>query len=267
MSYQTFFVLSLLNFCSLFQSKQKTVFGRDNRKEVGTPTSDGIVINYPYNTVTQVITPQGTCSGSLVSRCLVLTNFHCISDSQGLKGPIRVEVGYTQGKSVRGGYATYAWWSNKVNFGDSYGEFVFHDWALLKIDSCPGEKVGWLATGVLNGNSNIPVDIIGYANDKNNTENMITAPCNIRGKENNPNGQDFLFEHDCDVSPGTSGSPIKVTYQGTEYVVALQTGESVEGNQRLPNGTEYDPSKANFAVPVSSFQGVLTALLQNDKSL
>ena len=267
MSYQTFFVLSLLNFCSIFQSKQKTVFGVDNRNSVGTPTSDGIVISYPYNTVTRVVTPSGICSGALVSRCLLLTNFHCISDSNGLKGPISVQVGYTDGKAVKIGNAIYAWWSQEIKPKQSYAEFIDKDWALLKIDSCPGDTVGWFGTAVVKG-LDIDVSIIGYANDVNKSDKMISAPCKLKGKEFNQDRSKFLFEHDCDVSPGTSGAPIKLNYQGTEFIVGLQTGEAIrDNNQRYDNGTEYNSDNANVAVPVSSFQGVLTALLENDKSL
>lgn len=154
-------------------------------------------------------------SGSLIGPNTVATAAHVIySDEHDVWASyVRVYPG-KNGSSNPYGYTTAStkiisgYWNSTYNF-PSYG-----DWGLIELSSPMGNTCGYLglSAGV---STNLSVNVTGYPADKS-TITMWKAPGKLTKIEDN-----YLY-HDCDMVPGSSGSPI---YNSYNQLVGINTCE------------------------------------------
>ncbi len=242
-------------------SKLKNVFGNDDRKEISDSRAN------PYAAVARIELENGVCSGFLIAPQLVLTNAHCMLDTE--SGKIRKGK-----KSVQ----------FKFNFGEPelkievdsfwYGshqpvENRAKDWAILKL-----KKV---ATGIeiltlkALDETVLPIEVnfAGYHNDLKKAAVLAiqqqnsadhSSGCKILKRD-----QKSRFLHDCDSTGGSSGSPIFLLENNKWTVVALNTSEERTGSTSV-HADQYSESVTNYAISLAGVIAQLELLKNSDLS-
>nr|WP_269331486.1 serine protease [Futiania mangrovii]MCP1335545.1 serine protease [Futiania mangrovii] len=182
----------------------------------------------PLTNIGRLVSPEGTCTASLVGPALALTNAHCVTSYprqsrsvragrwpastrdihilfEGLYLPDRVrvvDVTLNDGASWR------------VRYDGDYS----NDWALLELDRHPAGR-GWFGTADLSRSEAHRIFIAGHSGDLNDGR-FLTVHWDCLGTLK---GGSPILHHSCATAPGSSGTPILLT-QGDRkhhYIVAL----------------------------------------------
>ncbi|MBE9138012.1 trypsin-like peptidase domain-containing protein [Nodosilinea sp. LEGE 07088] len=210
----------------------RAVIGEDRRVAV-TSTS------YPWSAVGQIsgITASGNgyiCTGSLVAEDIVLTNAHCIMDTE--TGELATNIQFKP-NLINGRVASESDIANAepLLVGTDFSNGLNpdpDDWAFIVLDRSLGQKYGTL------GMATIPTAVLA---DQPFVENLIMAGysgdfppdkpgqtasahvgCSIVGEE-----VDVVL-HLCDTYGGSSGGPILSLVDGEIRIVALNSAEVID---------------------------------------
>lgn len=208
--------------------------------------------------------PEGRSTGTafLVGECTVMTNFHVVFGPwylTQLRPPSNASRGtftLTQATLPNGGHPSTG--AIPVIWGDYTGpdrQFrkPAHDWVVLALEECLGERHGYLLPYDAALNDDIPdkggFTTVGYSSGRQ----MVDSNCSIRlGGES---GTGATMPNDCVALSGDSGAPI--VRRGTSRVVGMVSGfhagfgshgcHSFKGVVNEP----WNPKCTNAAVPFS----------------
>lgn len=200
---------------------------------------------YPWSTVGKIVgieadsNSEYTCTGTLISEDIVLTNSHCVisPESHHLSQKIYflpnvINREYDKTDVAEGIKVVYG-----TDFTQSFHDSQVNDWALIKLNKPVGLKYGYLgwkslppSTLIANKDKFI---FVGYSGDFPNPEKegyqeFTAGPgwtasyqygCSITSEK-----QGTLY-HDCDTTGGSSGGSIIGIINGQPYIVALNDAE------------------------------------------
>lgn len=230
----------------------KNIFGVNDRTT--SPTTDNTL---GASFIGKLIKPNGGyCTASLVGKDLILTNAHCIA-KEGLfiDGTYTFKLGYNNGESVAVSGVKKVWYGTLSPKKNNW----VNDWAIFKLDTELGVTHGYFGVEK-NPNYNRPFSIAGYGIEFSSSYLTIQNSCNYRGRS-----RDRIL-HDCDISPGDSGSPIFRCSDQSCVIVALHSAEFIGDrgvNATLP---EFERINANLAVYPSKFYNQLVNIKNGDES-
>lgn len=237
------------------------VIGRDDRVEMRSE-------RYPWSAIGRLRYARfdggtGHCTAFLVWRDIALTNAHCFRD----EATGRAHTGHTFeiGRSDRDAIAVVS----ATRIGSGTAGRRGNDFALLRLSESVGDQLGWLplvtseearAYARSTANMNPPgnaarrvfpgMTLAGYSADWGlGRVASVHRECALRGVVGG------AIAHDCDETPGASGSPIFLWREGMTggaRVFAINAGYRPPDESRYPDGTdvpgvEYSEEIANLA--------------------
>ncbi len=196
------------------------------------------------------------CTGTLISRDVVMTAAHCVYMNNGKTVPpkaVRFMAGYHHGQAIVTRNVTKVVVAPGYNHSDG-GPFsadaMSRDVALLKLDrkvvSSEADPFK-LLEGI---NSSKDVSVVSYGRGRDNVLSR-EAKCNIL--HSYPRG---IVSLNCDVTFGTSGAPVFVKQDGLLRILAVVSAL----------GNDNDGKKIAFAVLASDIVDELLAELSSDGS-
>jgi len=218
--------------------------------------------DYPWSAIGRITSyyadgTAGYCTGTLVATDIVLTNAHCVVDSNTgeLSVAIQFEPNLVNGLLQNDEDAA---WAVDVEYGAGYLDDPqppsADDWAFFRLDKPLGDTYGTiplipLTVSQLANDFDGQLILVGYSGDfpEDNPGETASAHigCSILGEI-----EDSLI-HDCDSSGGASGGPILGSVDGQPSVVALHKGgRSVEYQGRDDN-TPISVDVVNYATKIS----------------
>ena len=237
----------------------RVVIGNDERRPILTRA-------YPWSAIGRLdwVDPSGStlasCTGTLISRDLILTNSHCVIDedtNRPTTNRLIFKPSLIKGVSLDEATVVsydYGWKSGSRDAAD--------DWALMKLDQPLGDRYGYLGWRGLDFSNPTTlsdvkerIKLAGYSADFP-TANLrefgvagdtagVDLACSIIGVEQ------AVLIHDCDTNPGASGSAIFGQFEdGKYYILGLHRGSFTLGQAvTLPDGVA--SSAVNLGVQVS----------------
>lgn len=228
--------------------KGHNVFGKNDKKIVSTSERQ-------FQLIGKLVTPNGTCTASLVWKNLVLTAAHCvIVDGELVKGKFTFLLGESDGNAVAESEITHAWWGTTQP--DTRRS---RDWAILKLDKPLGEEYGYFGWKSSTPENLTNMMQAGYGGlFYKGSEMTGVKNCSFQ-KIFNSTG---VIYHDCDSSRGDSGSPLFTCSKGSKSqcsIVALHVAEMRDGNTSQ-FVDEYSEEYANIAISTESFASKLLEL-------
>jgi V8-like Glu-specific endopeptidase len=218
---------------------RRTIIGSDDRIPM---TSR----NYPWSAIGKIegVNADGSgysCTGTLISEDVVLTNAHCVvnPETQKVSQAIAFRPNLINGILRNDNDVAYA---TNVHPGTYFknGDLADYanDWAVLKLNKPIGKKYGYLGWKSLPSSSLVgdtkKFALVGYSGDFPNPKikgyetltagESITAGvhlgCSILRR------QDNLLYHNCDSNHGASGGAIISNMNGKYYILALHSGSN-----------------------------------------
>lgn len=229
----------------------KAVFGPDDRFAMESHA-------YPYSAIVRIENSEGGhCTGSLISRDVVLTNSHCLVNEsgaryQGIKAKVHGLPGFAPTVSVRETLL------GTTNYDDEPG----NDWALVQLSEPLGDVVGSfkLAASATIGNG---YTLAGYSGDyRGGHAAGVHAGCSLLGSLRNYG----IVMHDCDMTKGASGSGIWKQEDSSAVIYALNSAQNGKRDER----DTWTSHNSNLAVPVETFasaaQSFITANVKDYES-
>jgi len=226
------------------ESDTKYVYGPDNRVEYK-------VLESPFNLVGVVITQSGArCIGSLVGHRLVLTNKHCLSLNKNKLNTSNPTFFVTNTHKDK--QPSFSNLLRVVDFmAGTYlpGGDPTSDWAVLALESHPnnsnGKPLGYFEISSANLKVGYRVILAGYNFKPSNPILNLHVYCSIRHVFG-----DGLLYHDCDTTPGFSGSPLLTNCPESDSqtgvcIIGLHAQENDQTSNKFLK--EYSHKKANIA--------------------
>jgi len=200
---------------------------------------------YPWSAIGRIVgkSTNGnryTCTGTLISENVVLTNSHCVIDpkTHQLSNRVAFLPNVINGELQDDNDIALA---EKVIYGTDFTLDKItnqtNDWALIQLNKPIGRKYGYLGWKSLPSSTLIKNQkkfiFVGYSGDFPNPKKRgyeflnggsgwtasFQEKCSILGDE-----QNVLF-HNCDTTSGSSGGPIIASINGQPYIVALNNAE------------------------------------------
>ncbi len=231
------------------------VFGQDQRIPMTSQQMPWSAIGR----VEMVVNSQGQkshCTGTLVTKNVVLTNAHCVVNHKTSEfySKVKFYPNMINGKARDVAYPT------KIYLGTDFKDGNYNDdWAFIVLDKPIGEDYGYLGWKSLSPDTLIKDKkkyvFVGYSGDFPNSPQYrglkagpgmtagIHPGCSITGEE------DGLLKHDCDTTGGSSGGPIIAWINQKPYIVALNNMEVTSRASGTP--------LFNLAVKISRIKQVL----------
>lgn len=232
------------------------IFGSDNKVFV----EHVLHLNRPLSKIGKLIVPDGSCTASLVGPDLILTAAHCIANSSGTalqQGTFTFHLGYHQGTALASSPVEQVW----------YGSFEYdrgereNDWAILRIRDSLGDTYGYFGWIFLDASDSRAGQLtqVGYGRLwRDGEEVTVHESCAFRGATEDPG----LFLHDCDTSPGDSGSPLLFCAEPSDCRIAgIHAAEQRAGADHTLRLKSFDPKRPNLAVGAGQFIPSLWQLL------
>jgi V8-like Glu-specific endopeptidase/pimeloyl-ACP methyl ester carboxylesterase len=241
------------------QPTERAIVGEDNRFPVTKREFPWTAIGRIYWLLDGGKREVGYCTGTLISKDLVLTNSHC------LEHPITKKI--VDQKTYKLSSDRIAFVPNMIEgrfnwqdvaianpdyvYGWESSTQISDDWALLKINKPLGEKYGYLGWRDLNFSEqpvldfmNKQVRLAGYSGDYPNEKQRLSSK--LRGQEGETAGvhlgcsinglsKDGVIIHDCDTMGGSSGSSMVARFDDDNYyVIGLHRGSIDLNRDTLP---------------------------------
>ncbi len=240
-------VLTLLCLNALTaRAELDVVIGEDDR-------ANAVATDYPYSTIGRISTKSGKfCTGFLVSKSVVMTNAHCLVDSENkLLDTSEVEFFLpSQNRSFS---------ALRLKIAKKYLEnSMMFDFAFIEVDEDAGHHSGYLGTRVFDSSiaRQNNLQLAGFAVDYKLSLELFRQTKLCSAMQPSPEG---LIMHTCDMQDGSSGAPIFIKKNESFYVVGINSRQSANGACAAFN----DRSCFNLAVP---FQQVGSELVEFQKN-
>ncbi|MCB1480077.1 MAG: trypsin-like peptidase domain-containing protein [Rhodobiaceae bacterium] len=223
--------------------QDRKVIGLDDRIVIE-PTS-----KYPFSTVGYLEMEYsgsiGRCTGTVISRNIVITAAHCVYDLETNEWAKSVTFfPGLSGKSAPMGYFKAENWSIQKGYVDSTaavdGNQVIHDMAIIEFSQDIGNTTGWLAVGY---NLNLPpfvANIVQYPADKEG-HLMWRSSCPVEAKDIS----EYFLTYECDTYGGSSGSSVyDYIDDNTRTIYAIHS----RGNSEFNVGVRVTPMHFKWIV-------------------
>ena len=197
-------------------------------------------------------------SGFLISPCYVLTNYHVAFGSDSAKPVKDKRVRFSVGVGSKSGPETFN--GTVVGYGEDFlpTKNRYDDWALIRLDSSPGDKYGYFDIAATPFPAVRQLDLVsaGYPADKPISQLWGDA-CRIPDREN------YGWITNCILVPGASGGPIATrSPQGRYVVVGMNSGFHV--NRGMVSKSESRRDLLNIATPISGLYDRVQALMKSN---
>lgn len=200
--------------------------------------------------------PPGAGTAFLVSPCYALTNYHVVFGNH----PLNLDPMADYDVSVRFALAAAdapLRVAGRVRHAGGLGR-ALPDLALVRLDDCPGRRLGWYELAAPRADPRGPVDLAGYARDRGMRQLSRQRACRIVAAAGTATAGAGWLLHDCASREGASGAPLlDPAAPGAPLVVAINAGELAPVRDILPGFTA---AHANIAIP-SAALGALPAML------
>jgi V8-like Glu-specific endopeptidase len=188
-------------------------------------------------------------TGFMVSPCYMLTNYHAVFGL--LANPdiskFSVTVNLPDGQQAIARPELKGPTDTNGYVGDS------GDWALLKLDKCVGEKIGWMERGdpEVAQAKGFSYYVAGFPGDiaklDPKAQLVISGKCALK---DDVQGSHVSWRHDCPMTHGSSGAPVFYKDQnGVPRYVGMNASEANGKPQPYP---EWTPETSNFAVGLTA---------------
>jgi V8-like Glu-specific endopeptidase len=202
--------------------------------------------NYPWSAVGKIegVSAEGngySCTGTLISEDVVLTNAHCVVNAETKKVSQAIAFlpnlvnGVVKSKNDIA-YATNVYYGTDFKNG-TLTDYT-KDWAILKLNKPIGKKYGYLGWKSLPSSSLVgdtkKFALVGYSGDfpnpkKKGYETLTAGESMTAGvhlKCSILRRQDSFLYHNCDTNQGASGGAIIGNINGNYYIFALHSGSN-----------------------------------------
>jgi V8-like Glu-specific endopeptidase len=238
------------------------VFGTDDRRQEerrrGSDAGRIVLITDP--------TTNKAGTGFLIAPCFAMSALHVVLSDYDLdvRADPSVAFQYTVyfGSGRRFGTFEDFTIGRPVAWGryfDAVPMDASQDWILLQLDRCVGERYGHFTPRVLDlaeaGERRLR--LAGYPQPNDFRRVQVDPACRVYDAMTWPMNLRPVWQHDCAIRVGASGSPIYYVEDGNSYVVAIAIGELRSTEDVLP---AYDAGRANIAVPIANALAALAAV-------
>jgi|GEM_PF-2299625 len=133
------------------------------------------------------------------------------------------------------------------------------DWIVLQLDGCIGERYGHFVPRVLDLGeiADRRLQLAGYPQPNDFRHVQIDPDCRVYDAMTWPMNLRPVWQHDCAIRVGASGSPIYFVEGDNSYAAAIAIGELRSTEDVLP---AYESGHANIAVPIANALPAIEAI-------
>lgn len=256
-----YIVCATLLILAFGQNLSANIIGQDDRVPMVNPQQ-------PWSAIGRIqIGTSGICTGTLVSKDMILTAAHCFLEGGSGEETTQIKTfspSFQNGQSVHTARIIRIWYGTKNPKAEPWDDF-----ALAKLDSPLGEIYGTLP--IANSNGSLIeiygpqiVTLPGYSGDYLNAQTAgVHVGCFLRELIKGQEGE-RLMGHDCDMRPGSSGGPMMAFRGAKTVIIGVNIAEMnymVSVSRLLNIPLEYNlRTSANLAVTTDKAYRLLTLL-------